>query len=193
MIYFLSILGGEFIKIGFTEQAVEKRKAALQTGNPYKIDVLFFIDGPLVQEKEVHKSLREVFDRVKVFGMPINEWYPGNNPVIKMFLANVNNHGIIYAIKNLNTITRWDGKVGDGDVFTIRNLERALRKNGFSRSRAKQLISENKIGFMERWMKGEQLPSAPLVLTNNKRPNYVLRKGPAWVGQEKETTNSQQL
>ncbi len=77
MIYFLSIMDGEYIKIGYTSRVIEKRLAALQTGNPFEIKLIFSIDGSLKQEKEVHCRLKEVFERLEVFSNPVNEWYPG--------------------------------------------------------------------------------------------------------------------
>lgn len=148
MIYFLSVLGGEYIKIGYTAQYVEKRKAALQTGNPYEIETIFTIDGTLKQEKEIHRSFMEVFDRLKVFNNPVNEWYPGKNPIVKMFICNTRNLGINYALRNLNSIFHWELDVGENEIFTIRKLEKALRNRGLSSKQAKILISQNKLELM---------------------------------------------
>lgn len=150
MIYFLSVLGGEYIKIGYTAQYIEKRKAALQTGNPYEIETIFTIDGSLKQEKEIHRSLKEVFDRLKVFNTPANEWYPGENPIIKLFICNIRNMGINYALQNLNSIFHWELDVSEDEIFTIRGLEKALRNRGFSNKQAKVLISQNKLELMGR-------------------------------------------
>lgn len=177
MIYFLSILENEFVKIGFTEQKVEKRRSALQTGNPHEIKVLFSIDGSLSEEKEIHRELKEVFERVKVFNNPVNEWYPGNNPIIKKFISNVQSDGIVAALKNLKSITHWLSDVGDGQAFTIRNLERALRNNGFSRAAAKHLIWESKTDFITLWEKCKPPDSG-----ERNRPRVILRKGPQWIG-----------
>lgn len=148
MIYFLSILDGEFIKIGYTSQKIEKRKAALQTGNPYEIKLIFRVDGTLKQEKEVHRSLEKVFERLKVFNNPVNEWYPGENSIIKMFMANAMNLGIDYAIRNIDSIYHWEFDVKENEIFNIRSLEKALKKRGFSNKQAKKLISQNKIKLM---------------------------------------------
>lgn len=148
MIYFLSVLGSEFIKIGYTAQDIEKRKSALQTGNPFEIKVIFTVDGTLLQEKEIHRSLKEVFERLKVFNNPVNEWYPSGNPIIKLFICNARNYGINYAIQNLQSIFHWDLDVIDGEIFTVRSLERALRNRGLSRSQAKTMISQNKTELM---------------------------------------------
>jgi hypothetical protein len=144
----MSVLGGEYIKIGYTAQCVGKRKAALQTGNPYEIETIFTIDGTLKQEKEIHRSLTEVFDRLKVFNNPVNEWYPGENPIIKMFICNVRNFGINYAVRNINSIFHWETDVKEDEVFTVRNLEKALCSRGLSRKQAKILISQNKSELM---------------------------------------------
>jgi len=148
MIYFMSMLGNEYIKIGYTAQDINKRKSALQTGNPYEIEILFSIDGTLKQEKEIHRSLREAFERVKVFNNPVNEWYPGKNSMIKMFMSNVRTFGLTYALQNLNSIFNWDIAVEKDEVFTIRHLEKALRKHGLSRTQAKTMISQNKVELM---------------------------------------------
>ena len=148
MIYFLSILGGEYIKIGYTSQGVDKRKSVLQTGNPYEIKVLLTIDGTLKQEKEVHRSLKDVFERLKVFNNPVNEWYPGQNPIIKMLIVNTMNLGIDYALRNIDSIYHWELDVSEDEVFTIRNLEKALKSRGFSNKQAKKIISQNKIDLI---------------------------------------------
>jgi len=149
LIYFLSILDGEFIKIGFTSQDIEKRKSALQTGNPHEIHILHTTDGSMQEEKEIHRCLKEVFERLQVFNNPVNEWYPGKNPIIKTFIGNVKNHGITYSLENLNSIVRWDLRVKEDQVFTVRHLERCLRRNGLSRGQAKKLISKSKIELNE--------------------------------------------
>lgn len=148
MIYFLSVLNEEFIKIGFTDQIIEKRILALQTGNPYEIKMIFMVDGSLKQEKEIHRSLKEVFERLKVFNNPVNEWYSGNNPIVKMFICNVRNYGINYALRNINSIFNWDLEVRENEIFTIRHLERSLRNMGFSQNQAKTLISQKKLELM---------------------------------------------
>jgi hypothetical protein len=148
MIYFLSVLGGEYIKIGYTAQCIEKRKSALQTGNPYEIETLFTVDGTLKQEKEIHRSLNEVFRRLKVFNNPVNEWYPGKNPIVKVFMCNTKKLGINYALWNLNSIFHWEMYVGEDEIFSIRHLEKALRNRGLSRSEAKHLIWKNKQELM---------------------------------------------
>jgi hypothetical protein len=148
MIYFLPVLGGEYIKIGYTAQCVEKRKSALQTGNPHEIETLFTVDGTLKQEKEIHRSLTEVFARLQVFNNPVNEWYPGKNPIIKMFMCNVRNSGINYAVRNLNSIFHWEFDVGEDEIFSVRHLEKALLKRGLSHKEAKTLISQNKKELM---------------------------------------------
>jgi len=148
MIYFLSALGSEYIKIGFTAQDIEKRISALQTGNPLEIKMMFTVDGTLKQEKEIHRSLKEVFTRLKVFSNPVNEWYPSDNPIIKMFICNTRNYGVNYAVQNINSIFHWSMDVKENEIFTVRHLERALRNRGLSQSQAKILISKNKKELM---------------------------------------------
>jgi len=148
MVYFMSVLGGEYIKIGYTANDVNRRRASLQTGNPYEIELLFTIDGTLKQEKEIHRSLKDMFARLKVFNNPENEWYPGENPIIKMFMCNAKNMGINYAIQNIDSIFSWDLRVSEDEVFTVRRLERSLRDRGLSQKQAKVLISQNKFELM---------------------------------------------
>jgi hypothetical protein len=148
MIYFMSILNGEYIKIGYTGQAIDKRRCALQTGNPYEIEVLFSVEGSLQQEQSIHKSLKEAFARVKVFNNPTNEWYPGENPMIKTLISSVKRFGIDHSIAVINNIHQWKKRVREQEVFTIRGLEKALRKRGLSRTEAKKMISQNKAQLM---------------------------------------------
>jgi len=148
MIYFVSILDGEFIKIGYTNSSVEKRISSLQTGNPYEIKVLFTVEGTLYQEKELHRELMKLFSRLEVFNNPVNEWYPGANPIIKSFMCNSRNLGINYAIQNIKSIFNWDQDVSANEVFTVRHLERALRNRGMSKNQAKRLISQKKFELM---------------------------------------------
>lgn len=148
MIYFLSMLGGEYIKIGYTGQCIEKRISALQTGNPCEIEIVFTIDGTLKQEKEIHRNLKEVFGRLKVFSNPVNEWYPLNNPIIKAFMNNVKNMGISYAMQSVQSLLRWGVDVKEEEICSIRHLERILRNKGFSRKQAKVMISQKKHELM---------------------------------------------
>lgn len=171
MIYFLSILNGEFIKIGFTGQPIEKRKAALQTGNPHEIEILFTIEGSIEEEKEIHKTLKGVFERVKVFSNPINEWYSGNNPIIKTFVEGVKNVGLDDALGRLKSITYWNSAVKEGEIFTVRSLEKALRRYGMSQGLAKKFVSQNKIELTEFGIAKKEIPK-------QRNPNFILRKGP---------------
>jgi len=148
MIYCLSILDGEYIKIGYTSGGVEKRRNALQTGNPCEIDIMFTVDGNLKQEKEIHRCLKEVFDRLKIFDNPPNEWYKGNNPIIKMFICNMKNLGINYSIHNIDSIHLWNMDVKNDEVFSVRHLEKALRARGLSQKAAKIFISQSKHELM---------------------------------------------
>jgi hypothetical protein len=55
MIYILDAVGADVIKIGYTEQRVEKRIAALQTGCPHKLVLLAVMAGELEDERELHQ------------------------------------------------------------------------------------------------------------------------------------------
>jgi len=144
----MSILNGEYVKIGYTSQPVDKRKGALQTGNPYEIDVMFSVEGTLKEEKEIHKSLNCAFERVKVFNNPVNEWYPGENSMIRAFINNIKTQGLEYAVKALDNVVKWKKRVKKEEIFTIRRLEKALRSRGLSQKQAKTIISQKKEELM---------------------------------------------
>ena len=79
MIYVASILDGKFVKVGFCkDDDPSVRIAQLQTGNPFKINLVFCVPGTLIQEQAIHSSLRVAFSRIRV-PMPPNEWYPGHH------------------------------------------------------------------------------------------------------------------
>lgn len=89
MIYVATILNNQFVKIGFTsEDDANNRISSLQTGNPFKINVLFTIQGSISQEQEMHKALYKAFTRIRI-PMPPNEWYPGKNFFMQEFLENL--------------------------------------------------------------------------------------------------------
>ena len=54
MIYFIQAGEDGPIKIGFTNQPIKKRLSELQTGNPYKLKVLFVYKGHTVTEIRLH-------------------------------------------------------------------------------------------------------------------------------------------
>jgi len=85
MIYAVEILNCKFVKIGFADD-VERRIAGLQTGSPFKINLLFAVSGTLRQEKAIHAALTAAFARIRI-PMPPNEWYPGRNTFFKFFLS----------------------------------------------------------------------------------------------------------
>ena len=153
----MSILNGEYIKIGYTKQKIDKRKCALQTGNPYEINVMFSIEGTLKQEQVIHKSLKEAFERIKVFNNPTNEWYPGQNSMIKNFILSIKRFGIEYAIEIINNIKMWKKRVKPKEIFSIRKLEKELRKKGLSIKEAKTIISKNKMQLMSELFNSNQV------------------------------------
>lgn len=99
MIYAVHILDRKFVKIGFTaSDDVQERISQLQTGNPYFIEPILTVDGSLIQEKELHKTLVKAFTRIRI-PIPPNEWYPGKNPFFKGFLDHLKhgaNTGLMY-------------------------------------------------------------------------------------------------
>ena len=56
MIYFVRQSGSNYIKIGYTDSAIELRLAALQTANPRKLELLAVIDGDETTEAEYHRK-----------------------------------------------------------------------------------------------------------------------------------------
>ena len=54
MVYFIQAGPGGPIKIGFTKNDVKQRKMELQTGNPFKLKVLFTYNLPHPTESELH-------------------------------------------------------------------------------------------------------------------------------------------
>jgi hypothetical protein len=87
MIYAVHILDSKFVKIGFSNnEDPQERISALQTGNPYEIQLLFTTFGTLVQEQQIHKALFDAFTRIRI-PIPPNEWYPGKNTFFQEFLA----------------------------------------------------------------------------------------------------------
>lgn len=86
MIYVVEVQDQKFVKIGFTESGeLANRIAALQTGCPYEIKPVVFVDGTLRQERSLHAVLRDAFLRIRI-PHPPNEWYPGRNPFMQSFL-----------------------------------------------------------------------------------------------------------
>lgn len=64
-VYFIT--DGKYIKIGFTMKDIESRVSQLQTGNPNKLKLLFYVDSDKSFEKFLHKH----FAKHKV----LNEWF----------------------------------------------------------------------------------------------------------------------
>jgi hypothetical protein len=55
MIYILDAVGADVIKIGYTEQRVERRIAALQTGCPHKLVLIGLMAGDIEDERDLHQ------------------------------------------------------------------------------------------------------------------------------------------
>lgn len=89
MIYAVQILDGMFIKIGYSgDKDVSKRIASLQTGCPFEITQMLVVEGTLRQEKAIHLALSEALRRIRL-PTPPNEWYRGNHPFFKEFMASL--------------------------------------------------------------------------------------------------------
>lgn len=104
MIYCLEILNFKYIKFGFTSKNdLTQRISSLQTGCPFEIKPVFFIEGTIKQEKELHKTLSIAFGRMNI-PIPPNEWYPGRNTASKHALEMITQKrgGINHAISCLD-------------------------------------------------------------------------------------------
>lgn len=97
MIYVIGILENRYVKIGFCkDESPDKRIAALQTGNPFELQLIACVPGTLRQEQSLHAALNEAFGRSGI-AVPPNEWYPGNNKFMKVIIEAVK-FGPNYAI-----------------------------------------------------------------------------------------------
>lgn len=55
MIYFIAEAGTDYVKIGYTDSYINRRLAALQTGNPRTLEVLFYFkQGTYNDEQHFH-------------------------------------------------------------------------------------------------------------------------------------------
>lgn len=63
------------VKIGYTSRSIDDRIFELQTGSPFKIKILFTIDGTLKQEQEIHRLLK-LWDSLVINKLALEgEWY----------------------------------------------------------------------------------------------------------------------
>lgn len=93
MIYALHILDQKYIKIGFTEaDDALPRIAALQTGNPFEIKLMFTTWGSLPQERTIHSVLKRAF-AIAGISIPPNEWYPNGSGLFTGFLTELELRG----------------------------------------------------------------------------------------------------
>lgn len=81
MIYFIGKNWRGPVKIGFSTNP-QKRLEQIQTGNPYKMRILYLAVGSFYMEKRLHK----LFKKHRYQG----EWFEGK--VIKEFLDNIFEH-----------------------------------------------------------------------------------------------------
>jgi hypothetical protein len=112
VIYVAHIQEQKFIKIGFAAD-VPRRLRELQTGNPYKITLLFTVEGTLRQEQAIHDALARRFEALHL-PAPFNEWFPGRHQFVEAFLAELRvsaNSGIAFA-DEYSKRGRWMGGAG---------------------------------------------------------------------------------
>lgn len=69
MIYLLHAQGTHYYKIGFTDTDVERRKASLQTGCPFRLVIASSIPGDKRMEIQIHQRW------AKYKSDAMNEWY----------------------------------------------------------------------------------------------------------------------
>ena len=65
------------VKIGFTSGEVNKRLKQLNTGSPYQLYILWWVEGDLNKEKELHDKFSYL--RIKENG----EWFEAGIDLIK--------------------------------------------------------------------------------------------------------------
>ncbi len=68
-IYFLETVGANFMKIGWTKRALEKRVQAVQGGCPYPLILRASIAGTILDERRLHRQFAQF--RVR----PNGEWF----------------------------------------------------------------------------------------------------------------------
>jgi hypothetical protein len=130
VIYVANILDEKFIKVGFAED-VTKRIAALQTGNPFKINLTFAVEGTLRQEQSIHAALTTAFGRVRI-PCPPNEWYPGRHPITRQFMESLRFgalQGLAFA-ESYNPAVRQPGKKKGGHYEPVLRWSRDDAKFG---------------------------------------------------------------
>lgn len=97
MIYVLQIEDHRFIKVGYTSsEEVGNRIAQLQTGNPYEIKPVMVVPGTIDQERELHRSMKELMLSCHMTPLP-NEWYPGKHHAMRLVLVELRS-GADYAL-----------------------------------------------------------------------------------------------
>lgn len=88
MIYVAEIQNRKWVKIGYSDESCINRVAQLQTGCPYKINLVLAVDGSLLQEQQIHKALRVALARIRLpASFSMNEWYQGGHPFIKKLIS----------------------------------------------------------------------------------------------------------
>jgi hypothetical protein len=138
VVYALSIGPGEFIKIGYTGKAVEERVAQLQTGCPFAIKLLFTTEGNLLQEKELHKSLKR---ELSIRNLPLRgEWYPGKEAFMRRVLDRLRKKGCNSALAYLDKESYEPVPLSTG--LTRRQKERLKESRRGQREILRQVTSE---------------------------------------------------
>lgn len=115
MIYCLQILDFRFVKFGYSSQdAVDSRLKQMQTGSPFELIPVFVKPGTLMQEQELHLTLKSAFARCAI-PTPPNEWYPGRCTLITHALNMITQPGgsINHAITKLD---EWNPAVNQGGL-----------------------------------------------------------------------------
>jgi len=71
MIYFIT--DGTYTKIGVADDP-DKRRSELQTGNPYKLEVVFTMEGSYELENNLHTAFDNWRMNGEWFNIPLYEW-----------------------------------------------------------------------------------------------------------------------
>ena len=60
MVYLINAVKTDLYKLGYTDTDIESRIKALQTGCPYKLELIHSVNGSLYDEKKLHKLWNHV-------------------------------------------------------------------------------------------------------------------------------------
>ncbi len=125
MIYFIQSGNNGPIKIGYTENGIERRLAELQTASPYKLNLICYIEGSSVVERELHNE----FDAYKTTG----EWFTPS-PELNSFIEGLKKSE--FNLLNTKDLTNRSEakkkiiahKIYQGKPFSLRSVLKGIEK-----------------------------------------------------------------